>query len=70
MGCVLCKGFLVNDIFVVVLYSFFGNVGDGVFLNVLRFGIKEVVKFDVYLNIFCRSKMVKSRDNINCKKLD
>lgn len=70
MGCALRKGLLANDIFVVALYSPPGNVGDGVSLNVLRPGIKEAAKPDVYSNIFRRSKMAKSRDNINRKRLD
>lgn len=68
MGCVLCKGLLVNDVFVVVLYSFFGNVGDGILVNVLRFGFKELVKLDVYFNIFRRNKvmLIKNKNSIKC----
>ncbi|PFX22086.1 uncharacterized protein LOC111334660 [Stylophora pistillata] len=68
MGCALRKGLLANDVFVVALYNPPGNVGDGVSLNVLRPGIKEAAKPDVYSNIFRRNKMTKSRDSINRKK--
>lgn len=70
MGCALRKGLLANDVFVVALYSPPGNVGDGVSVNVLRPGIKEAAKPDVYSNIFRRDKITKSskrRHNTNLK---
>ncbi|XP_020623451.1 uncharacterized protein LOC110060979 isoform X2 [Orbicella faveolata] len=57
MGCALRKGLLANDVFVVALYSPPGNVGDGVSVNVLRPGLKEPAKPDVYSNIFRRNKV-------------
>lgn len=57
MGCALRRGLLANDVFIVALYSPPGNVGDGVSLNVLRPGIKEAAKTDVYSNIFRRHKV-------------
>lgn len=63
MGCALRKGLLANDVFVVALYSPPGNVGDGVSINVLRPGIKEAPKTDVYSNIFRRNKVTRSKNN-------
>lgn len=67
MGCALRKGLLANDVFVVGLYSPPGNVGDGVSVNVLRPGIKEAAKPDVYSNIFRRNKVTvtTNKNNMN-----
>lgn len=58
MGCALRKGLLANDVFVVALYSPPGNIGDRISVNVLRPGLKEPAKPDVYSNIFRRSKVM------------
>ena len=57
MGCALRKGLLANDVFVVALYSPPGNIGDGVSVNVVRPGVKEGSKTDVYSSVFRRSKV-------------
>ena len=57
MGCALRKGLLANDVFVVALYSPPGNIGDGVSVNVVRPGVKEGSKTDVYSSVFRKSKV-------------
>ncbi|XP_074637162.1 uncharacterized protein LOC141895292 [Acropora palmata] len=59
MGCALRKGLLANDVFVVALYSPPGNTGDGVSVNVVRPGVKEGSKTDVYSSVFRRSKVAR-----------
>ena len=63
MGCALRKGLLANDVFVVALYSPPGNIGDGVSVNVVRPGVKEGSKTDVYSSVFRRSKVARASEN-------
>ena len=63
MGCALHKGLLANDVFIVALYSPPGNVGDGVSVNVLRPGVKEGAKADVYSSVFRRTKVTSRKQN-------
>lgn len=68
MGCAIRKGLLANDVFVVALYSPPGNVGDGVSVNVLRPGLKEAAKPDVYSNIFRRNKVTVAANKNSIKR--
>lgn len=68
MGCALRKGLLANDVFVVALYSPPGNVGDGISVNVLRPGLKEPAKPDVYSNIFRRNKVMLTKNKNSIKR--
>ena len=63
MGCALRKGLLANDVFIVALYNPPGNVGDGVSVNVLRPGVKEGAKTDVYSSVFRRTKVISRKQN-------
>lgn len=63
MGCALRKGLLANDVFIVALYSPPGNFGDGVSGNVLRPGVKEAAKTDVYSSVFKRGQVASNDRN-------